>query len=61
MACGDFMMNLRKYGLKLMRQRNDVRTQHDFKNMLLVWAFQFCVNFFVILATDADLKGIYED
>ena len=43
------------------RLRNDVRAQHDFKNMLLVWSFQFCVNFFVILSTDANLEGIYRD
>ena len=29
--------------------------------MLIVWAFQFCINFFVILSTQLDLAAIYEE
>ena len=29
--------------------------------MLLVWSFQFCLNFFVILSTEANLEYIYQD
>ena len=41
--------------------KNDVITQHDFKNVLIVWAFQFCLNFYVVFRTNVDLECIYKE
>ena len=47
-----FVNELQEYGMKNIRTRNDVLTQHDFKNALIVWFFQFCLCFYVIIRAD---------
>ena len=55
-----FMRDLRDHGLAHIRMRNDLVTQRDFKNVLVVWFFQFCLIFFVVLSTPAPLEDIFE-
>lgn len=48
----DFMKDLQTFGNDQIRQRNDVTSNHDFRNALLVWLFQLCLVFFVVIAAD---------
>lgn len=56
-----YMRELNEFGMEHIRMKNDVITQHDFKNVLIVWAFQFCLNFYVVFRTNVDLECIYKE
>ena len=56
-----YMQELNEFGLKHIRMKNDVITQHDFKNVIIVWIFQFCLNFYVVFRTDVPLEEIYKE
>lgn len=56
-----WMQELNEFGLKHVRMKYDVITQHDFKNVLIVWAFQICLTFFVVFRTEVPLDEIYKE
>ena len=56
-----FMTDLNMHGMQHIRTRNDQKTQHDFKQVLLVWAFQFIIVFYVIVDASLDISEIYKD
>ena len=56
-----FMTHLNMFGMQHIRTRNDQKTQHDFKQCLLVWAFQFIIVFYVIVDANLDISEIYKD
>ena len=56
-----YIKEMNDYGLDHIRMKHDVITQHDFKNVLIVWAFQFCLNFYVVIRTEIPFEEIYED
>lgn len=56
-----FSHHLEEYGIRNIRARNDYLTQHDFKNALVVWAFQFCLCFYVVARDEAELREIYKE
>lgn len=55
-----FMHHLEEYGIQTIRARNDFLTQHNFKNALVVWAFQFCLCYYVVARDDVELREIYK-
>ena len=56
-----FMADLNMFGMHHIRIRNDQKTQHDFKQVLLVWCFQFIIVFYVIIDASLDISEIYKD
>ena len=35
-------------------------TQHDLKNSLIVWSFQLCLCYYVVITSDFPLEDIYK-
>lgn len=59
--CSDmYVMSLHKFGLDAVRLRNDITTQHDLKNALIVWSFQLCLCYYVVIKSDNSLEDIYK-
>jgi len=57
----EFIAELKEYGIDGVRLRADCITQTDFKNVLIVWFFQYIVCYYVVFSTTLTLADIYEN
>ena len=54
-----FIENLQTYGIDDMRLKSDYLTRTDFKNVIIVWSFQFILASYVVFSTELPLQDIY--
>jgi len=59
-VCSDnYMKDLQMFGLESIRMRDDATSTHDFRTMLIVWLFQFCLCFFVVIRSEIPWRDIF--